>query len=305
VRTIPVSEPETRLTEAHRRDHADIDLLSTRELVRLMNAEDAAVPAAVAAASAQIATVVDATVARLRRGGRLIYVGAGTPGRLGVLDASEMPPTFNTSPEQVVGVLAGAPAALTTAVENAEDDVEAGRVAMTDLEVDDADVVIGVTSSGTTPYVLAAVEQARDAGALTVALVCTPGSPLAALAEHEIAALVGPEFITGSTRLKAGTAQKLVLNMISTLTMVRMGRTLGNLMVDVRVTNAKLARRAVRIVALAAGVDEQCAQAAMAAAGNQPKVAILTLLADLTPERASAALADCDGNLRLAIGRSA
>lgn len=295
--------PETRLTEAHRRDLAEIDLLPTSELVRLMNAEDAAVPAAVAAASAQIAAVVDATVDRLRRGGRLIYVGAGTAGRLGVLDASELPPTFNAPPDQVVGVLAGGPAALTDAVENAEDDVDAGCKAMVHIGVGPDDVVIGITSSGTTPYVLAAVEQAGTAGALTVGLVCNPGSPLAQRADMEIAALVGPEFITGSTRLKAGTAQKLVLNMVSTLAMVRLGRTLGNLMVDVRVTNAKLADRAVRIVALAGGVDQPRAREALTAADNQPKVAILSLVAHLPAGEAAAVLADCRGDLRAALAR--
>lgn len=298
-----VVRPETRLTEAHRKDLAEIDLLPTSELVRLMNAEDAAVPAAVAAVSTQIAAVVDATVDRLRRGGRLIYVGAGTAGRLGVLDASELPPTFNAPAEQVVGVLAGAPAALTDAIENAEDDTDAGRKAMVQMGVGPQDVIIGITSSGTTPYVLAAVEEAGAAGALTVALVCNPDSPLAERTDLEIATLVGPEFITGSTRLKAGTAQKLVLNMLSTLTMVRLGRTLGNLMVDVRVTNAKLADRAVRIVALAAGVDHRRAREALTDAGEQPKVAILSLLAQLSATDAATVLAQCEGDLRTALGR--
>jgi N-acetylmuramic acid 6-phosphate etherase len=299
-----VTPLEARLTEAHRRDLRDIDLLPTAELVRLMNAEDAAVPAAVAAASPQVVTVVDATVERLRRGGRLIYIGAGTPGRLGVLDASEIPPTFNAPPEQVVGILAGAPAALTEAVEFAEDDLEAGRQAIVDLSVGPDDVVIGVTSSGTTPYVLAAVKEANASGALTVALVCNPTSPLASLAGLEIATLVGPEFITGSTRLKAGTAQKLVLNMLSTLTMVRLGRTFGNLMVDVRVSNDKLAARAVRIVALASDTDQQRAEEALEKAGGEPKVAILSLVTGVTAADASAILVACDGDLRRAMERT-
>jgi N-acetylmuramic acid 6-phosphate etherase len=294
---------ETRLTEAHRRDHADIDLLPTEDLVRLMNAEDAAVPAAVAAASAAIVTVIDATVERLRRGGRLVYVGAGTPGRLGVLDASEIPPTFNAPADQVIGVLAGGPQALTDAVELAEDDPHAGRQALVDLEVGARDVVVGIASSGTTPYVLGAVEHAASVGAMTVALVCNRETPLAAIADHEIATLVGPEFVTGSTRLKAGTAQKLVLNTLSTLAMIRLGRTFGNLMVDVRVTNAKLAGRAVRIVSLAAGVDEGTARAALEAAGNEPKVAILSLLAQVDPETAAGVLGECGGDLRAALGR--
>jgi N-acetylmuramic acid 6-phosphate etherase len=299
-----VTQLDARLTEVHRRDLRDIDLLATCDLVRLMNAEDAAVPAAVAAASGQVVTVVDATVERMRRGGRLVYVGAGTPGRLGVLDASEIPPTFNAPPEQVVGVLAGAPGALTDAVEFAEDDVDAGRKAVLDLGVGPDDVVIGITSSGATPYVLGAVEQANAAGALTVALVCNPSSPLAALARLEIATLVGPEFITGSTRLKAGTAQKLVLNMLSTLAMVRLGRTFGNLMVGVRVSNAKLADRAVRIVALAAETDHERAEEALDKAGGEPKVAILSLVSGLTAADAAVVLDGCDGDLRRAIERT-
>lgn len=295
---------ETRLTEAHRRDLADIDLLPTVELVRLMNAEDAAVPAAVAAASPAIVAVIDAAVERLRHGGRLVYVGAGTAGRLGVLDASEIPPTFNAPPDQVVAVLAGAPHALTDAVELAEDDQEAGRKALADLDIGRHDVVVGIASSGTTPFVLAAVEYATSVDAMTVALVCNSDTPLAAAADHEIATLVGPEFVTGSTRLKAGTAQKLVLNMLSTLSMIRLGRTFGNLMVDVRVTNAKLAGRAVRIVSLAAEVDDQVAQEALAAAGNEPKVAILSLLARLTPAAAADLLDQCGGDLRVALRRA-
>lgn len=295
---------EARLTEAHRRDRQEIDLLPTSELVQLMNTEDASVPAAVAAASDQIVVVVDAIVDRMRRGGRLIYVGAGTPGRLGVLDASEIPPTFNTEPEQVVGILAGSPTALTDAVEFVEDDPVAGRKAIIDLSVGPDDVVIGVTSSGTTPYVLAAVEEANTSNALTVALVCNPQSPLASLAKLEIATLVGPEFITGSTRLKAGTSQKLVLNMLSTLTMVRLGRTFGNLMVDVRVSNAKLADRVVRIVALAAETDQRHAQEALDAAQGAPKVAILALIAGLPTAEAAVVLEQYDGDLRRAIGGS-
>ncbi|MCI0690323.1 MAG: N-acetylmuramic acid 6-phosphate etherase [Sporichthyaceae bacterium] len=292
---------ETRLTEAHRRDLADIDLLPTAELVRLMNAEDATVPAAVAAASSSIVAVIDATVERLRHGGRLVYVGAGTAGRLGVLDASEIPPTFNAPPDQVIGLLAGGPQALTDAVELAEDNLDAGRQAVAELDVGPHDVVVGVASSGTTPYVVAAVEHAAAVGAMTVALVCNRDTPLAEIADHEIATLVGPEFVTGSTRLKAGTAQKLVLNMLSTLAMVRLGRTFGNLMVDVRVTNAKLASRAVRIVSLAAQVDESIAQEALEAAGNEPKVAILSLLAGLGPQAAEELLAQCNGDLRTAL----
>jgi N-acetylmuramic acid 6-phosphate etherase len=262
-------------TEAARAERAEIDRLPTAELVRLMNADDQAVPLAVAAAQAQIAAAVDAIAERLRGGGRLIYSGAGTAGRLGVLDASECGPTFNS--DRVIGVLAGGPGAVSHATESAEDDVDAGALDLPTVTARDA--VVGISASGRTPYVLGAIEQATRAGALTVGLVCNAGTELAAAVEHPIEVVVGPEFIAGSTRLKAGTAQKLVLNMLSTLTMVRLGKTYGNLMVDVRVSNEKLRDRATRIVEQVSGASREEASAALAAAGDEARVAIVMLRA--------------------------
>jgi len=253
-------------TEGARAERAEIDRLPTAELVRLMNADDAIVPAAVGEAAPAIAAAVDAIVERLEAGGRMIYVGAGTAGRIGVLDASECGPTFNT--DRVMGVIAGGQVAVSTASESAEDHPDSGAQAIAVLGVGAHDAVVGISASGRTPYVLGAIARARVAGALTVGLACNADSELSAAVEHPIEVLVGPEFIAGSTRLKAGTAQKLVLNMLSTLTMVRLGKTYGNLMVDVRVTNAKLRDRATRIVEQVAGVDATAAASALAEAGG-------------------------------------
>ena len=269
-------------TETARAERAQIDRLPTDELVRLMADDDAAVPLAVAAARAQIAAAVDAIAERLGRGGRLIYVGAGTAGRLGVLDASECGPTFNT--DLVLGVIAGGPGAASQATESAEDDYDAGARDLPSLTA--ADAVVAISASGRTPYVLGAIAAAQDVGALTVGLACNTGSELGAAVAFPIEVVVGPEFIAGSTRLKAGTAQKLVLNMLSTLTMVRLGRTYGNLMVDVRVTNAKLRDRATRIVEQVTGVPHEQAAAALAAAGDEAKVAILMLRAGIAAAQA-------------------
>ncbi|MBX6383698.1 MAG: N-acetylmuramic acid 6-phosphate etherase, partial [Microbispora sp.] len=223
--------------------YSGIDTLPTEEIARLMNAADAAVPAAVGRAIPEISAVVDAIAARMGRGGRLLYVGAGTSGRLAVLDASECPPTFGTDPDLVQGIIAGGEAALVRAVEGAEDDAEAGAAVIRGKHVGPLDSVVGISASGRAPYVVAAVEQARRLGALTVGLACNTGTPLARAAEHAIEVIVGPEVVAGSTRLKAGTAQKLVLNMISTITMIRSGRTYGNFMVDVVASNSKLVDR--------------------------------------------------------------
>src|SRR3954466_9192654 len=275
-------------TEGARAERAEIDRLPTDELVRLMNAEDAIVPAAVADAGPAIAGAGDAIGGRPEAGGRLIYIGAGTAGRIGVLDASECGPTFNT--DRVVGVIAGGQVAVSAASESAEDNREAATVALTALRVTADDTVVGVSASGRTPYVLGAIDHARAAGALTVGLSCNADTELSRAAEHAIEVLVGPEFIAGSTRLKAGTAQKLVLNMLSTLTMVRLGKTYGNLMVDVRVTNAKLRDRATRIVEHLAGVDHVTAATALAAAADDAKVAVTMLRTDASPDQARARL---------------
>jgi N-acetylmuramic acid 6-phosphate etherase len=286
-------------TEGARAERAEIDRLPTDELVRLMNADDAIVPVAVGEAGPAIAGAVDAIVGRLEAGGRLIYVGAGTAGRVGVLDASECGPTFNT--DRVVGVIAGGQVAVSTASESAEDHLESGAQAIALLGVGADDAVVGISASGRTPYVLGAIERARSAGALTVGLVCNAGSDLSTVADLAIEVLVGPEFIAGSTRLKAGTAQKLVLNMLSTLAMVRLGKTYGNLMVDVRVTNAKLRDRATRIVEQVAGVGRATAATALAEAGDDAKVAIAMLRTGSTPEAARERLAAADGHLRRAL----
>jgi N-acetylmuramic acid 6-phosphate etherase len=257
-----------------------------------MHSDDAAVHAAVGAAQPQIVAVVDAVAARLAAGGRLIYVGAGTAGRLGVLDAGECGPTYDS--EQIVAVCA--------ATENAEDDAAAGVQALVELEVGASDAVLGISASGRTPYVLAAVRYARAQGALTAGLVCNAGSELSGSVEHPIEVLVGPEFIAGSTRLKAGTAQKLVLNMVSTLAMVRLGRTYGNLMIAVRVTNEKLRDRARRIVAQAAGVTPEEAAAALSAADDEANVAVAMLRLRVGADEARERLSAAGGHLRRALG---
>lgn len=291
-------------TEAFRPDLAEIDRLPTLDIVRLMNAEDATVPAAVADRLPQIAAAVDAIAARMARGGRLLYAGAGTAGRMGVLDASECPPTFNTDPRQVVGLIAGGPTAMVRAVEGAEDSAALAAEDLTALDLTATDTVVGVSASGRTPYAIGAVEFARTRGALTVGLSCNAGSALAAAAEHGIEVVVGPEFLTGSTRLKAGTAQKLVLNLISTVTMIRLGKTYGNLMVDVRATNDKLRARSRRIVALATGAPDDEIEAALAATGGEVKNAVLVILGGVDGPTAAALLEETDGHLRAALTRA-
>ncbi|WP_329218482.1 N-acetylmuramic acid 6-phosphate etherase [Streptomyces sp. NBC_01485] len=288
-------------TEAFRPELAGIDLLPTLDIARLMNAEDSAVPAAVAAQLPRIGAVIDAVAARMARGGRLVYAGAGTAGRLGVLDSSECPPTFDTAPGQVVGLIAGGPAAMVTSVEGAEDSRELAEADLAALSLTQDDTVVGVSASGRTPYAIGAVAYARARGALTVGLACNAGSELAAAAEHGIEVVVGPELLTGSTRLKAGTAQKLVLNMISTITMIRLGKTYGNLMVDVRASNEKLRARSRRIVALATGADDKDVEAALAAGDGEVKNAILVLLAGVDGPTAARLLEESGGHLRAAL----
>ncbi|MFI0165032.1 N-acetylmuramic acid 6-phosphate etherase [Streptomyces sp. NPDC017095] len=290
-------------TEAFRPELADIDRLPTLEIARLMNGEDAGVPAAVAARLPRIAAAIDAVAERMARGGRLVYAGAGTAGRLGVLDASECPPTFNTDPEQVVGLIAGGPPAMVASVEGAEDSAELARRDLDALKLTPDDSVVGVSASGRTPYAVGAVEHARAVGALTIGLACNEHSALAAAAEHGIEVVVGPELITGSTRLKAGTAQKLVLNMLSTITMIRLGKTYGNLMVDVRASNAKLRARSHRIVALATGADDAEIDKALTETGGEVKHAILALLTGVDGPTAARLLEESAGHLRAALTR--
>ncbi|MGW0465879.1 N-acetylmuramic acid 6-phosphate etherase [Streptomyces sp. NPDC003027] len=291
----------TLTTEAFRPELAEIDRLPTAEIAALMNGEDRTVPAAVATQLPVIAAAIDATAERMARGGRLIYAGAGTAGRLGVLDASECPPTFNTDPSEVIGLIAGGPPAMVRSVEGAEDSRELAAADLDGLRLTADDTVVGVSASGRTPYAIGAVEHARAAGALTIGLSCNAGSALAAAAEHGIEVVTGPELLTGSTRLKAGTAQKLVLNMISTITMIRLGKTYGNLMVDVRASNDKLQARSRRIVSLATGAPDERIEAALDAADGEVKTAILMILADIDAEAAGRRLADSHGHLRAAL----
>ncbi|GAA2939204.1 MULTISPECIES: N-acetylmuramic acid 6-phosphate etherase [Streptomyces] len=288
-------------TEAFRPELADIDRLPTLDIARLMNGEDATVAGAVAARLPQIAAAIDAVAERMGRGGRLVYAGAGTAGRLGILDASECPPTFNTDPSRVVGLIAGGPEAVVTSVEGAEDSRELARADLEPVGLTSDDTVVGISASGRTPYAIGAVEYARTRGSLTVGLACNPGSPLGAAADHGIEIVVGPELLTGSTRLKAGTAQKLVLNMLSTITMIRLGKTYGNLMVDVRASNDKLRARSHRIVALATGAGDKEIEEALTATDGEVKNAILTILADVDGPTAARLLEESGGHLRAAL----
>lgn len=285
-------------TESVDPQHTALDTLSTPDLATVLNAADRSVPEAVRDQLAQIAAVVDAITARLRTGGRLVYVGAGTAGRLGVLDASECPPTFGTPPEQVLGLIAGGPTALTTAVEGAEDDTTLALRDLDDIALGPADALVGLSASGRTPYTVAAVAEARQRGALAIGFACNTGSPLAAAGDLAIEVVVGPEVVAGSTRLKSGTAQKLVLNMISTMTMIRLGKTYGTLMVDVRATNDKLRARARRIVTSLTDAEDAEVDAALARHAGRAKPAVVDLLTGLPPERVRELLDAHDGDLR-------
>jgi N-acetylmuramic acid 6-phosphate etherase len=289
-------------TEAWNADDAELDLRTTTELVQRMCDEDATVPALVAAAAPAIAVVIDQIAARLLDGGRLVYVGAGTSGRLAAVDAAECETTFAAPPGQVQAVVAGGTATTAAEQESAEDDSAAGASELTALELSRVDAVLGISASGRTPYVLGALEAARTAGALTVAITNVSGSPLAAIAEHEIAVPVGAEVIAGSTRLKAGTAQKLVLNMISTIAMVRVGKTFGNLMVDVVASNEKLQNRVRRIVGHATGASPEEIDTALERSGGDAKVAIVSLLAGVDAETARSRLQATGGHVRGALG---
>ncbi|MFE9818546.1 N-acetylmuramic acid 6-phosphate etherase [Streptomyces sp. NBC_00236] len=291
----------TLTTEAFRPELAEIDRLATAEIARIMNDEDRTVPASVAELLPEISAAIDAIAARMARGGRLIYAGAGTAGRLGVLDASECPPTFNTDPADVIGLIAGGPSAMVTAVEGAEDSKELAAADLDALGLTAEDTVVGISASGRTPYAIGAVEHARAQGALTLGLSCNADSALGAAAEHPLEVVVGPELLTGSTRLKAGTAQKLVLNMLSTITMIRLGKTYGNLMVDVRASNEKLRARSRRIVSLATGASDAEIEAALAATDGEVKNAILTILGQVDGPTAATLLSASDGHLRAAL----
>jgi N-acetylmuramic acid 6-phosphate etherase len=292
-------------TEARNPATEGLDGLSALEMVRLVNAEDAGVADAVGREAEAIAKVVEVVADRLGRGGRLVYMGAGTSGRLGVLDAAECPPTFNTDPRQVVGLIAGGRTALTTAVEGAEDNAELGARDLADIQLGPLDVLVGIATSGRTPYVVGGLGYARSRGAFTVALSCNAAAEIIHHADVAITPVVGPEVLSGSTRLKAGTATKLVLNTITTCAMVRLGKTYGNLMVDLRPTNSKLLSRAVRIVRLATGLDQADAQSALDRCGGEVKLAIVAQLAGCTPDEARARLAATRGHVGAAIAGAA
>lgn len=294
---------DTRLTERRNPRSSAIDTASALEIVDLIGAEDAGVPAAVAQARVEIARAIDLVEAAFRAGGRLIYVGAGTSGRLGVLDAAECPPTFGTPPEMVVGLIAGGAAALVRSVEGAEDDVESVVRELNSLGVGRKDVVVGIAASGTTPYVGAALARAQVLGARTGFLSCTePPEGLRASCDVCITVLVGPEIVTGSTRMKAGTATKLVLNTLTTGAMIRLGKTYGNLMVDLRAWNDKLVDRSQRIVMEAAGLDRPAAQKVIEAADGSVKTAIVMARRGVERGEAERLLAQHAGRLRSIVG---
>jgi N-acetylmuramic acid 6-phosphate etherase len=274
------------VTEAGGDPHAGYEARETLELVELMNAADATVSAAVRVAAPSIARAVDGIAERLRVGGRLVYVGAGSSGRIAALDASECVATFSTPPDAVVALVAGGEGSSAHIQAAAEDDREGGAAELLALAPSPADAVIGVSASGATPYVLGALEAAEEVDALTACVVSAPGSQLASIVDHEIVVVVGPEFLAGSTRLKAGTAQKLVLNTISTVSMIRIGKTYGNLMVDVAPANAKLGERVRRIVSTATSASPVDVDAALADSGGDARVAIVSLLTQVDAEAA-------------------
>jgi N-acetylmuramic acid 6-phosphate etherase len=289
------------LTESRNPHSESIDTLTALEFVRLMNSEDRKVVAAVEAEAEPIALAIEWAAERLERGGRLVYVGAGTSGRLGVLDAAECPPTFSTPPRMVVGLIAGGAPALTRAVEGAEDDPDSGAADITALNVNTNDLVIGIATSGRTPFVLGAMEEARRRGAATIGVACNRPSLIGKAVDLEIAPLVGPEIISGSTRLKGGTATKMILNMISTGAMVRIGKTLGNWMVDLHPSNEKLRIRSRRILRELVGLDDDRAAQILARCGGHLKRALVVALTAIEPDAAQVLLDAHHGQVRAAV----
>jgi len=288
-------------TEARNPASEEIDTLSAVEIARLMNAQDELVPQAVGREIEAIGQAVEVIADRLRRGGRLVYLGAGTSGRLGVLDASECPPTFSTPPEMVVGLIAGGYAALTRAVEGAEDHPEFAVADLQVIKLSASDVVVGIATSGRTPYVIGGLEYARQVGAFAIGLACNDGSSLAAATDLMITPVVGPEIISGSTRLKAGTATKLVLNMLTTGAMVLLGKTYGNLMVDLKATNSKLVQRTRRLVATLTGLSEDDAELKLRQCDGELKTAIVSVRQNVSAAAARELLAKAGGQLRRAL----
>ena len=291
-------------TEKTNSASADLDRKSALEIARIINREDATVANAVKRSLRQIAQAIDLIAAALSQGGRLIYVGTGTSGRIAALDAVECPPTFDVDPRMVQFVIAGGPKALAAAVEADEDSRELGRQAIAKKKPTKEDVVVGIAASGRTPFTIAAIEYARAHGAKTVAVVCNPNSPLGKAAHVEIVAQVGAEVVAGSTRMKAGTAQKMILNMLSTGAMTRLGHVYSNLMVNVRPKNEKLVERGVGILEKAAGLDRAAARKLLAAAGGRVSVAMVMAKAGVNRNHALAALSEARGQIRKAIARA-
>jgi len=296
-----MSELEHLISEERNPNTMEIDLLPTTEILRTMNREDSSVPDAVGKVIPEIARAVDRIVNAFGQGGRLIYLGAGTSGRLGVLDAAECPPTFSVPGDVVVGLIAGGADALVRAIEGAEDDAEGALAALQGIGLTEKDVVVGVAASGRTPYVMGGLTHAKALGATTVALSCNQDSAIARIADIAILPVVGPEVLAGSTRLKSGTAQKLVLNMLTTASMIRLGKCYQNLMVDLHPTNMKLIARAARIVMLATGCAAEQAQEALKQTDNDVKLAILMTVTGMPIEEAKSALRSAGGFLRKAI----
>lgn len=288
-------------TEQRNQRSRNIDQLSTHEIINLMNNEDSTVTEAIQAALPQIEGAIDAIYHSLKNNGRLFYIGAGTSGRLGVLDAAECPPTFCTPPELVQAIIAGGETAMFTAVEGAEDDLEGGAKDLESRGFTESDVVVGIAASGRTPYVIGALKYARSLGAVTVALACNQNAEISKYADHKIEVVVGPEILSGSTRLKAATAQKMVLNMLTTTTMIKLGKVYDNLMVDLHASNIKLVERAKRIVMDIAGVTYEQAEEALSQTNQKVKPAIVMLAAGVSVEKANEAIWKADGFTRQAI----
>lgn len=294
-----------RLTTEQRNPASDqIDSMSSLEIVQLMNAEDAKIAAAIQAEADSIAAAIDLIADAFLKGGRLIYMGAGTSGRLGVLDASECPPTFNSPPELVVGLIAGGKPALTNAIEGAEDRAEFAIADLEELDFSQDDVLVGIATSGRTPYVIAGLKYARERGASTIAFTCNQENQLADVANLTICPVVGPEVVTGSTRLKAGTATKMVLNMLTTGAMVRIGKTYGNLMVDLRATNNKLVERSIRILMAFTNLSKDEAASVLEECNGELKTAIVHVKRGVSPERAWELLKATNGHLRQVLENS-
>ncbi|KKB08642.1 N-acetylmuramic acid 6-phosphate etherase [Devosia chinhatensis] len=298
-----IAELGQLVSEARNPDTMQIDLMSTPQILAAMNAQDALVAGAVEKVLPEIGMAVERIVDAFKAGGRLIYMGAGTSGRLGVLDASECPPTFGVPEGMVVGLIAGGDHALRHPIEGAEDDPSEGRSDLEKVGLTSKDVVVGIAVSGRTPYVIGGLDYARSVGATTAALSCNPGSAIARMADIAISPVVGPEALTGSTRLKSGTAQKLVLNMLTTASMIRIGKSYENLMVDVSVSNEKLAARAIRILVEVTDCAPEEAERYLEASRNNVKLAILMALTGMDADTAQSALANADGFLRRAAGQ--